>query len=281
MKLAVIGSRGFLGSRIAAYYSGKCELFTPTHAELDITDRESVGRYLEGVRPDVVIQCAAVSDTGQCQREPERSRRINVEGSVNVAEAAGHLGANCILCSSDQVYFGSPVQTPHREDEILSPGNEYGRQKLTMEQRCLEKNPNSVLLRLSWMYDGKRREGEHGSFLPTLLENLNRGGELSFPVYDRRGITDVTEVVKNLDKAIRLPGGVYNFSAGNDHSTYETMVQVLSRARPEALPRLRENTLAFADRPRNLAMSGETLETMGIRFDSTEEGLIRALLKNS
>lgn len=277
MKMAVIGSGGFLGSRIAACYAGKWKLFTPTHAELDITDRESVARYLEDIRPDVIIQCAAVSDTGACQREPERSRRINVDGSVNVAEAAGCLGIKCILCSSDQVYFGSSVESPHREDEILTPANEYGRQKLEMERRCLEADPDCVLLRLSWMYDGVRRPGEHGSFMDTLLSALKDRRELSFPIHDRRGITHAREVAGNLEKTFRLPGGVYNFGSGNEKNAYEMVKTVLEQTCPDALPLLRENTQAFAEKPRNLSMNGEKAGGRGIWFRDTADGISQTL----
>lgn len=223
--------------------------------------------------PQVVVQCAAVSDTGECRRSPGRSREINVTGSVNISRVCRDLGVKCILCSSDQVYFGSPVGSAHTEDEVLSPGNEYGRQKLEMETLALEENPDCVLLRLSWMYDAKRRAGEHGNFMDTLLKSLENGGELTFPIYDRRGITHVREVVENLEQTFTLPGGVYNFGAGNEESTFDTMKQVFAQVKPDVLPRMRENREAFAGSPRNLAMDGGKLAAEGIRFSSTAEGL--------
>ena len=149
-KILLTGASGFLGSRIASFYAQKYEIYTPAHAELDITDEGSVRRMAETYRPDVVIHCAAVSDVGQCEKEPERSWKINVDGSINLAKAAGDVQAKCMICSSDQVYFGSSFSGAHREEEALSPCNLYGQEKLRAEQECLRANPDCVLLRLSW-----------------------------------------------------------------------------------------------------------------------------------
>lgn len=278
MRVVLTGGTGFLGKRVEERYRREWEILTPSRWELDITDWESVLGYLEKAGPDAVIHCAAISSVAACEQEPEASRQVNVAGSEHIAAAARALGAACLLCSSDQVYFGAPGPQPHKEAETLSPGNVYGRQKLTMERRCLRRNPDCVALRLSWMYD-TRRIGcrEHGNFLETLREDLAENRPFRFPVYDRRGITDVNTVVENLGKALSLPGGVYNFGSSCDSSTYEMMCRVLSRC-PELGPlTVEKNIQAFRERPRNLAMDMTKTEAAGIFFPSTEAGLVPAL----
>lgn len=278
MKMVITGASGFLGSRAAQYYKEKYEVVTPVHAEMDITDSEAVKRYMERMKPDVIIHCAAVSDVGACDREPERTWKINVTGSENIAKAARDMGARCLLCSSDQVYFGSAVQTPHTEDEPLAPCNEYGRQKLTMEQRCLRHNPDSVLLRLSWLYDENRRNGqEHDNFMRKLIEDMNNKRELTFPRYDTRGITNAAEVVRNLEKAFDLPGGVYNFGAYNNKNTYEMMKGILQEIKYADVTRILENRASFAENPRNIAMNIDKIKGMGITFQTTEQGIKEVL----
>jgi len=245
---------------------------------MDITDPASVRRYMEALRPEYVLHCAAVSDVGQCQRQPERSWEINVLGSLHVVEAAGALGAKCLLCSSDQVYFGSPLQSPHGETEPLSPANVYGRQKLEMEQRCLDADPRCVPLRLSWMYDLRKAEpGEKDTFFTQLTADLAAGGPLVFRVYDRRGITDVNRVVENMEKAFSLPGGVYNFGSPNALSTPDMVKAALQAAGMEWQGEIREDREAFAVSPRNLTMDTRKLEKAGIFFPDTAEGLAQAL----
>lgn len=275
-KLLVTGASGFLGSRVVDFYKGKYEVYAPAHGELDIKDRDKVFFCLEGWRPDVVVHCAAISDIGRCEREPESSWDINVEGSVNLAAASAAVGAKCLLCSSDQVYSGSGQKGPHREQEELKPGNLYGREKLCGEERCTQVNPDCVHLRLSWMYDARTmNQGEHSDFLRTLLAQIPTSETLRYPGDDVRGITDVNEVVRNLEPAFRLDGGVYNFGAPNERSTYETAV-CLFRELGWDRSRLAEPE-EDARKPRDISMSQEKINSRGIFFAHTVEGLVRSI----
>lgn len=276
-KMLITGASGFLGRRVAAYFRDEYEIFTPGHGELNITDSENVASAFASFRPDVVIHCAAVSDVGKCEIEQEKSWNINVNGSIHVAQVSKDVSAKCILCSSDQVYIGSAVQYPHVEEEKLVPSNLYGMGKLKAEQECLKVNPDCVLLRLSWMYDRKTlSQTEHGDFMRTLLRQIETPDPLCYPVYDRRGITDVNEVVRNLEKVMQLPGGVYNYGSPNDRDTFQMMKDVFEELGLDGV-RFEANEQAFCDQPRNLCMCVDKLNRYGITFLSTEEALIRNL----
>lgn len=280
MKVLVTGGSGFLGRRTAAYLQQLgWQVLLPRHGELDITTEAELCEWFRRNRPDAVIHTAAVSDTGRCQREPEWSEKINVGGSVNLATVCREYGAKLLICSSDQVYSGSEEKGPHREDEILAPNNVYGCQKLRAEQRCLEILPETVCLRLSWMYAKTGLPNEHSHFLATLQGALaDESKPLLWPVYDRRGITDVADVVKNLPKALELSGGVWNFGSENDSSTYDTVKTVLQELRMDAaLLRLQKNEEAFAAQPRDLTMDQSRCKAAGILFPTTKEGLRSAL----
>lgn len=282
MKLLITGGTGFLGRRAAAYFNSLgCRVLSPSHAGLDITNASSVRTWFRENRPEAVIHTAAVSDTGLCQRKPEWSETVNVDGCVHLARSCREFGAKLVLCSSDQVYSGSPVPGPHREDELVAPNNVYGNQKLRAEENCLEILPETVCLRLSWMYSTESLPGEHGHFLISLKNALcDPDLPLTWPVHDRRGITDVDTVVKNLSPALNLPGGVYNFGAENDANPYETVKQLLETlGMTAALARLKPNEEAFADSPRDISMDTAKIRKAGIFFPTTLDGLIRALQK--
>ena len=274
-KLLVTGASGFLGNRVVDFYKGKYEVYAPMHGELDIRNRDKVFSCLEGWRPDAVVHCAAISDIGRCEREPERSWDINVAGSVNLAAASAAVGAKCLFCSSDQVYFGSSQKGPHREQQELRPGNLYGREKLYAEEKCTQVNPDCVHLRLSWMYDVRTmNEGEHSDFLRTLLAQIRTSETLRYPGNDVRGITDVNEVVGNLEPALGLAGGAYNFGAPNERSTYETACCLF---RELGWDRGRLAELEDAANPRDISMSQEKINNGGIFFADTVEGLVRSI----
>lgn len=282
MKLMVTGGSGFLGRRTSAYFASLgYQVLTPSHSTMDITDRNSVQNWFRENHPDAVIHTAAVSDTGLCQQKPDWSKQINVDGCVHLAESCRKFGAKLVICSSDQVYSGSSLPGPHREEEVLAPNNVYGRQKLQAEQRCLEILPDTVCLRLSWMYSTVSYPGEHGHFLTTLKAALEDDTKLlTWPIHDRRGLTDAEAVVKNLPAALKLPGGVWNFGAENQDSTYDTVKELLTRlGMTAALERLQPNEAAFTDNPRNISMDLTKLNAAGIHFPATLEGLIRAMKK--
>lgn len=282
MKVLVTGGSGFVGKRAAAYLKSLgWEVLTPGHGALDITDLPALLAWFRENRPDGVIHTAAVSDTGVCQRNPEWSEQINVTGTVNLVTACREFGAKPVICSSDQVYFGSRLPGPHKETEALQPGNIYGCQKLRAENRCLDLLPETVCLRLSWMYARDVLPGDRGHFLSTLKDALDHPEKpLTRPVHDCRGLTDVDAVVKNLPGALALPGGVWNFGSCNTRSTFDTVKILLEElALEEALARLVPNNEAFADNPRDLSMDPAKCNAAGIFFPETKEALYRALKK--
>lgn len=88
-RILITGSGGFLGSRLAEYFEGKdgYETVAVTHEELDITDMVAVSAFFKAIRPQAVLHCAGLSNTGQCEADPLASGRINVQGTENIARA--------------------------------------------------------------------------------------------------------------------------------------------------------------------------------------------------
>lgn len=274
-RLLITGASGFLGRRAAAFYSETCEICAPSRTELDITDLENVYAVFRRFKPHCVIHCAAVSDLGMCEKDPEGSWRINVDGSRNMAAAAAEFSAKCLLCGSDQVYFGNGIKGPHSEEEPIAPPTVYGREKKAAEKECLAVNPDCVILRLTWMYDTcTLAPQEHGDFFRTLADRLRTSAPLSYPVYDIRGITDVNEVIRNFKNALELNGGIYNFGSPNHRNTYETVCAMFT-ALGWNLRSLVKNEEAFAADPRDISMDTGKLNDSGITFSSTLDALAR------
>ena len=268
--MLVTGASGFLGSRVALYYKDKYEILTPTHSEMDIADEESVKRYFDENRPEFVIHCAAISDVGRCEREPELSWQINVIGTENIVKAAKEIAAKCVCCSSDQVYCGSTEDVPNKEEECYIT-NVYGKEKGHAENSCLAIDEESVHLRLSWMYDAK--DEKRMDFMKQLRACLFETKEAVFSNEDKRGITDVWEVVRNMELALELPGGIYNFGAPNDKSTYELVMDICHFMGSETTFVSKMENAKF----RNLTMAQEKINGFGIFFSTTEDGVLRCL----
>lgn len=273
--ILVTGASGFLGDRAAGYFRERgYRVITPSHREMELTDIEAARAVFRREKPQGVIHCAAVSDVGQCQREPERSWQINVAGSQNLVRAAEELGAKCVLCSSDQVYVGSGVFGPHSEDEPLLPGNVYGREKLEMEGRCLAINPDCVCLRLSWMYDALRPKAA-GDFISRLVSSVREGRRADYSVMALRGITNVELVAQAMEKALDFPGGAYNFGSPNERGMYDTVREIfdtlgldqslVGRAEPSG------------EKASSLSMDIARIRKLGVDFPDTAREAARCL----
>ncbi len=277
-KILVTGASGFVGSRVVERWRNDYIILAPSHTELDITDAASVERYLLEQTPQVVVHLAALSNTWYCEQHPDESYRVNVEGVCNLATAAARNGAKLILFSSDQVYNGNLESGALDEDVAVAPENVYGRHKLEAEQRALELCPSAVALRATWMYDSERAGMPvHQNFVLNIANAIKERKPLVLPVREYRGITWVRDVVEYLPATFTLPGGVYNYGAGNTMNTYETACCYC-----EMLVGLRSGPLLQPDyeryplHERNLAMSTEKIFRASggaVCFGSTMDGL--------
>ena len=273
-KLLITGASGFLGSKMIEQYKDKYLILAPTHSEMDITNESNVIQYFSENRPHIVIHCAAISDTGACQQDPDLSYRVNVCGSQNIAKAAKHFSAKCIMCSSDQVYCGSQKDTANTETDTLVPHNVYGKDKAYTENSCLSIYPESIHLRLAWMYDSKANSNSsRNDFFKQLRTCITLQTPINLPINDKRGIADVWEVVDNMEKTFSLPGGVYNFGSANDQSTYDMTLSVFEALHLD-ISLLKKISY---DTPRNISMSQDKLNSYDIYFTSTADKLISSL----
>ena len=277
-KILVTGASGFVGSRVVERWRNDFAILAPSHSELDIVDSISVERYLIEQAPQVVVHLAALSNTWYCEQHPDESYRVNVEGVRNLAVASARNGAKLILFSSDQVYNGNCENGALNEDVAVAPENVYGRHKLEAELRALELCPSAVALRATWMYDSERAGMPvHQNFVLNIASAIKERKPLVLPVREYRGITWVRDVVEYLPATFTLPGGVYNYGAGNTMNTYETACCYC-----EMLVGLRSGPLLQPDyeryplHERNLAMSTEKIFRASggaVCFGSTMDGL--------
>lgn len=279
-KLLITGSTGFLGSRLALYYKDKYELLLPTHSQLNVSREEAVMAYMEQFQPDIVLHCAALSNNWYCEQHPDESHRVNVQGTVKIAKACKHIGAKLVFMSSDQVYNGTPVSGPLKEQDVFQPVNVYGRHKLEAEQRALRNNPMSVALRLTWMYDVPSSPMKlNSNILVNIQKALDEGTTIKAATHEYRGVTNVWEVVRNMEQTLELPGGIYNYGSGNHIDSYTLFLKVANiMGAKEPSTFILPDEERFSEQTRNLTMDCSLINNFGIRFNDSVEGIKKALM---
>ena len=148
-RVVVTGGAGFIGSHVVDAYlsrghrvwvvddlsSGRRENLSPD-AELIVADVGSseVRDLFREVRPDVVNHHAAQIDVRVSVEDPRRDARTNIDGLLNLTEAALEVGARrFVFVSSGGVVYGEPEVRPTPETMPKLPLSPYGVTKLAGE----------------------------------------------------------------------------------------------------------------------------------------------------
>lgn len=267
-RILITGGSGFLGSRLAEALAGENTVWAPSRRELDFTSAASVAAAFASFHPTHLVHCGAVSDVGMCEKQPQQSRIVNVDGPALLARASAENGARMIFCSSDQVYWDGHTcpGRPWREDDGCCPGTQYGRQKLEAERLCAQLCPDTVSLRLSWMYDAMARPGQHGDLVQTLHQMAMSGESRGFACRDLRGVTWAEDVAAHFAAALELPAGVWNFGSPN---TGEISALDLARTGLAALGADVNLAVPLDLPPRELRMDPSRTAAAGICFGET------------
>ena len=173
VKVLITGSAGQLGTDLvaSANHAG-LDVIATSHADLDITDRNSVSQKIASAAPEAIIHAAAWTAVDACESDIKKAMAINSDGTANVANAARQIGARVIYISTDYVFDGTKA-TPYIESDIPNPQSVYGASKLAGE-RHLDLNQDSVV-RISWVC------GEHGNnMVKTILRLAATSPTLTF-----------------------------------------------------------------------------------------------------
>lgn len=211
MKILVTGATGFVGRRLMQDLPGA--IAAPSLREATYED---LLRLIDENEIEAIVHTAAVSDIGACDKDPEGSYKANVLLPIDLARASRHLSSSIKLAcfSSDQVYSGMESEGPYVED-FVNPGNLYAREKIEMEQRVLDIDPASVMLRAEWMYDNISYKGNY------FLNLLSATGSIVASSTNFRGVTYVKEVSETMPAVLAMPGGIYNYGSETTASMYD------------------------------------------------------------
>jgi dTDP-4-dehydrorhamnose reductase len=162
------------------------------------------------------LHAAAWTDVDGAEADPEGARRVNVEGTRNVAA----LGAPIVCFSTDYVFDGRKRE-PYVESDEPRPQSVYGRTKLAAEREV----GDGWIVRSSWLFGSTGR-----NFVRTMLELGASRDEVSV-VDDQRGSpTYVGHLAEATASLLELPGGVWHAAADGDCTWAELASAIFEEA---------------------------------------------------
>lgn len=167
MKILVTGAAGQLGHDVVleAEKNG-IEAVGVDVAEMDITDAAKVLEVIGKIRPDAVIHCAAWTavDAAEEEENREKVRKINAEGTRNIALACKETGAKMLYISTDYVFDGTGTEPWKPDCKSYAPLGWYGETKLQGELAVSEILEKYFIVRIAWVF------GKNGkNFVKTML----------------------------------------------------------------------------------------------------------------
>lgn len=303
MHALVLGANGLLGSNLidaaasrgwtvaGTYHTDAPDFevagFDPELFEFDLRDATEFGAILDRATPDVVFNCAAMTDVDGCERDPERAHEINAEAPGELAARTADRDARFVHVSTDYVFDGT-ARTPYTESDDANPVQKYGESKLAGEravQRAVQRADEAPLLaRLSFVYGIHRVTGALTGFPAWVRDRLTAGEDV--PLFADQHVSPTRAghaAATLLDLAVADEEGLFNVASRACVTPYEFGASVARRLGASA-DLLAESSLEDVDRPatrpRYTCLSVERIERVLGREQPSLEADVDALFSS-
>ncbi|MGA9119184.1 MAG: dTDP-4-dehydrorhamnose reductase [Bacteroidota bacterium] len=288
-RFMIIGSNGLLGQKVAElcirgsnHQLMLCSV-EPTslitlpdvpYTMVDMTVKKEVKDVIASFEPNVIINCAAMTNVDACERERELAWKVNVVGVENIIEGAKRNRASIVHISSDYVFDGK--NGPYEENDRPEPISYYGKTKLAGENALRTSGLDYFIARTMVLYGYS--PGVKLNFALWLIQSLDAGTRVKV-VDDQLGNpTLVDDLAYGLLRGVEIgKSGIFNIAGREIVSRYEFAVRL---AKKFSLDAELISPVKTADlnqpAPRPLKSGLITLKAeseLGITCSNVEEGL--------
>ena len=233
--IIVSGRDGQLGNELKDLASKQNFDFVFTDKDdLDITDENILKEAFKIYKPVFFINCAAYTAVDKAEADQEIAYKINAEAVGYIAKQCHQQNTKLIQISTDYVFDGRSTQ-PYKEDDKTDPVNYYGYTKWLGEQLALNNNPETIVIRTSWVYSSYG-----ANFVKTMLRLMKERKEINVvndqfgsPTYAKDLAEAILEIVNSKPLAVsRSPltshhsQNIYHFSNEGNTSWYDFAVAI-------------------------------------------------------
>lgn len=276
MKVLVTGVKGQLGYDVMAELAKRnIEAIGVDIDEMDITDKISVERVIGEAAPDVVVHCAAYTAVDAAEDNEALCRRVNADGTRNIAEVCKKLDCKMVYISTDYVFDGQGTR-PWEPDDERHPLNVYGQTKYEGELAVQENLSKYFIVRIAWVF------GKNGkNFVRTMLKLAETHDKLTV-VNDQFGSPTYTyDLARLLVDMIQTDKyGIYHATNEGICTWYEFACEIFRQAgvKIEVTPVPASEYPTKAKRPENSRLDKSKLTENGFeRLPSWQDALGRYL----
>ena len=213
-KVLVTGANGQLGWELqqAAKVNSNFEFIFLDRNAMDLSNPNDLLKTVESYAPSAIINTAAYTAVDKAETEKALAHTINAEAVAELATIAKNKQIPFITFSTDYVFSGNAA-IPYVTDTQLAPVNYYGKTKADGEQMALAANPDSIIIRTSWVFSS------HGNnFVKTMIRLMKERDSLNIvgdqqgrPTYARDLATASIQILNALNLGLLIKG-IYHFA---------------------------------------------------------------------
>ena len=277
MRVLVTGVKGQLGHDVMDELAAKgIEGIGVDVEEMDITDAAACEKVITEAKPDAVFHCAAYTAVDAAEDNVELCRKVNAEGTRNIAKVCKSLDIKMMYISTDYVFNGEG-QRPWEPDDHREPLNVYGLTKYEGEIAVEQNLDKYFIVRIAWVFgiNGK-------NFIKTMLRLGKERGAVSV-VNDQIGSPTYTYDLSKLLVAMIQTDKYGRYHATNEGlcSWYDFACEIFRQAGMDEVKVTPVVSSAFpvkAKRPSNSRLNKEKLTEKGFeRLPAWQDALGRYL----
>jgi dTDP-4-dehydrorhamnose reductase len=255
--------------------------------KVDLSAVATIPSVLDTLQPEAIIHCAAERRPDVSEKDPEGTRRLNVEATAAIASWAKCNGCYLIYISSDYVFDGK--HPPYTPSSPTCPINTYGQSKLDGERAILDSGALAALLRVPLLY-GEVEYLEESAVTVIAQNMLKARGTEKRLLMDHWAIRyptltdDVAVVLRQMvdHHFSKAPlTGIYHWSNNEPITKYEMALAFApyvhfdpAQLVPETVP-----ATDAAPRPKDCHLDSSLLESLGIGqrtpFAQTIPGILK------
>ena len=255
--------------------------------EFDFDQPDTIEEVFEAYLPSVVVNAAAHTAVDLAEKEPEASERANHTGPARLAALCAEAGIPLIHVSTDYVYDGRKG-APYVETDPTAPTGVYGRTKREGEEAVLAANPQSIVLRTSWVFSPYGK-----NFIKTMLGAQLKTSKLKV-VADQHGsptsAPDLADAIMAIIARIETEGfdpawaGIYHAANTGTTTWHGLAMATFEEAERHGRTMPEVAAIATADWPTPAARPADTRldctkldRTFGVRLPDWRPSLARTV----
>ena len=193
----ITGSEGKLGSVLCKILSrNKKYKIVGTGRNVDVTDLNAVDQAMDIYRPNIVINCASISNFDYCEGHRIEAYKVNTLGARNLATVTARYNIKLIHISTNEVFSGER-NVPKNEFDAPTPKTVFGKSKFAGENYVRELNEKHLIIRSSWVY-GTGQD----SYYDYVIKCAQEGKSFTAPMDVISSPTNVYDLARVIDSMI-------------------------------------------------------------------------------